>query len=463
MRKTKIVATLGPSSCSEEMIQKLIREGVDIFRLNFSHGDHTSHYENVSKIRKLSAKEGRFIGILQDLGGPKIRLLDVPEPFEIHSGEKIAFKKQIPVCSREYLSINHPEILDSLEVGSRIYIADGLIRLEVEKIDGEVIQTVVLVGGRISSKKGVNFPNISINLPSITDKDRKDVLFAIKNEFDYIAMSFVKTREDVLDLKEFIKENGGDIPVIAKIEKHEAINDIDGIIDAADGIMVARGDLGVEIDLEKVPVIQKMIISKANKKNKPVITATQMLNSMVNLPRPTRAEVSDVANAVLDGTDAVMLSDETAAGLYPLESVRVMKRTIEETEAIYSYHVNREIENSYAIPFSGTELAKNTGIEKIVVFTSTGASAIRTSYFRPKADIIANVTNVRIARRLALVWGINPNMLVLKSDGSDGLIRDFVEKALDDGILKKGEKIIVIMGFPAGVPGSTNLLKIMEV
>ncbi len=463
MRKTKIVATLGPSSSSEEMILKLINEGVDIFRLNFSHGDHFSHLENLSKIRKLSAKAGRFVGVLQDLGGPKIRLLDVPEPFDIHSGETIAFKKDLTVCSRECLSLNHPEILDNLKVGSRIYIADGLIRLEVERIDGELIHTVVLVGGRISSKKGVNFPNISLNIPSITDKDREDVLFAIKNEFDYIAMSFVKTREDVLELKRFIKENGGDIPVIAKIEKHEAINDIDGIIDAADGIMVARGDLGVEIDLEKVPVIQKMIISKANSKNKPVITATQMLNSMVNLPRPTRAEVSDVANAVLDGTDAVMLSDETAAGIYPLESVRVMKRTIEETESIYQYHVNRKIENSYAIPFSGTELAKNTGIEKIVVFTSTGASAIRTSYFRPKADIIANVTDIRVARRLSLIWGINPNMLVLKSDDSDGLITDFIEKALDDGILKKGEKIIIIMGFPAGVPGSTNLLKIMEV
>jgi pyruvate kinase len=463
MRKTKIVATLGPASSSDDMILNLINEGVDIFRLNFSHGDHFSHLENLEKIRRLSAKAGRFVGVLQDLGGPKIRLLEVNEPFDLHSGDKVIFRKGISTCSREYLCINHPEILDCLTVGSRIYIADGLVRLEVTKIDGDTVETKVLVGGRISSKKGVNFPNVNLNIPAITDKDRGDVLFAIKHEFDYVAMSFVKTREDVLELKQFIKDKGGDIPVIAKIEKHEAIKDIDAIIDVSDGIMVARGDLGVEIELEKVPVIQKMIISKANAKNKPVITATQMLNTMVNLPRPTRAEVSDVANAVLDGTDAVMLSDETAAGLYPIESVQVMKRTIIEAESIYSFYQNRDIDHRFAIPYSAVELSKNTGIDKIVVFTSTGASAIRTSYFRPRGSIIANVTDIRVARRLSLVWGVNPNMLVLVSDDSDGLVSDFVSKALSDGILQKGEKIIVVMGFPAGVPGTTNLLRILEV
>ncbi|MGC9061843.1 pyruvate kinase [Calditerrivibrio sp.] len=463
MKKTKIVATLGPASNDENMIVSLIKEGVDIFRLNFSHGDHFSHLENLQKIRKLSAIAGKFIGVLQDLGGPKIRLTEVEEPFDIHSGEKISIKKSLTTSTREHLAINHPEILKSIKVGSRIYIADGLIRLEVEKITDDLIHTVVLVGGRISSRKGVNFPDISLDIPAITDKDKEDVLFAIKNEFEFIAISFVKRKEDVLELKEFIRQNGGDIPIIAKIEKHEAIKDIDGIIEVSDGIMVARGDLGVEIELEKVPVIQKMIIRKANEKNKPVITATQMLNSMVNLPRPTRAEVSDVANAVLDGTDAVMLSDETAAGKYPLESVRVMKKTIIEAEKIYEYHKTRKIEGGYAIPFSATELPKYTGIDKLVVFTSTGASAIRTSYFRPKADIIANVTDIKVARKLSIVWGVTPNMLVIKSDDIDGLISDFLEKATEDGILKKGEKIIAVMGYPAGVPGSTNLLRIIEV
>ncbi|MCX8083774.1 MAG: pyruvate kinase [Calditerrivibrio sp.] len=462
MKRTKIVATLGPVSSNEDIIKNLILEGVDLFRLNFSHGDHGSHLESLEKIRRVSAKCGRYVGVLQDLGGPKIRLLEVEEPFEIHSGERIFFNKNIKACTRDELNINHPEILDQLKVGSRVYIADGLVRLEIEDV-GDRILAKVLVGGRISSKKGVNFPNIKLNIPSITEKDRQDVLFAIEHGLDYIAMSFVKRAEDVKELKEFIFSKGGSIPVIAKIEKHEAIEDIDNIIDTADGVMVARGDLGVEIDLERVPVIQKMIIAKANEKNKPVITATQMLNSMVSLPRPTRAEVSDIANAVLDGTDAVMLSDETAAGAYPVESVKVMKRTIIETETIYEYHRARRATGEYAIPYSGTELAKNTKIDKIVVFTSTGASAIRTSYFRPKSKIIANVTDINVARKLSLIWGIEPNMLVLKSDDSEGLVADFLEKGLEDGILQKGEKIIIIMGYPAGVPGTTNLLRILEV
>ncbi|MEF3254669.1 MAG: pyruvate kinase, partial [Deferribacterales bacterium] len=404
----------------------------------------------------------KYTAILQDLGEPKIRLLEVEEPFDVHSGEILIFKKNIQRCTRDYLSINHPEILDQLYVGSRIYIADGLIRLEVQQIDHKKIITKVMAGGRISSKKGVNFPNLNLNLSSITEKDKKDILFGIEHGIDYIAMSFVKSANDVLELKKFIKDNCGDIPVIAKIEKHEAIEDIDNIIDKADGIMVAKGDLGVEIELEKVPVIQKLIIEKANKANKPVITATQMLNSMVSIPRPTRAEVSDVANAVLDGTDAVMLSDETAAGNYPLESVSVMDKTIIETEKIYPYFKNSFTSDNYAIPYSGSELAKNMNIQKMVVFTSTGASAIRTSFFRPNAEIIANVTNIDVARRLSLVWGVKPNLLVIKSDESDGLINDFIEKGLEDGIINKGEKIIIIMGYPAGVPGSTNLLKVLN-
>lgn len=463
MRKTKIVATLGPASSSEDMIERLILRGVDLFRLNFSHGDHSSHLEILNMVRRVSARLSKYTAILQDLGGPKIRLLEVDEPFEIHRGDKIAFKKGIKKCSREFLSINHPNILDQLVKNSKIYIADGLIRLEVVEVEKDIIYTEVLAGGKISSKKGVNFPNIKLDISSITEKDKNDVLFAIENNFDFIAMSFVKSSEDILELKKFISENGGEIPVIAKIEKHEAIEDIDNIVKSADGIMVARGDLGVEIDLEKVPVIQKMIIKKANTLNKPVITATQMLNSMVNLPRPTRAEVSDVANAVLDGTDAVMLSDETAAGNFPEESVSVMVNTITEAEKIYSYYKNSFTAGEYAIPYSGSELAKNIGIDKIVVFTSTGASAIRTSFFRPMADIIANVTDINVARRLSLVWGVYPNMLVLKSDDIDGLINDFIEKGLEDGILSKGEKIVIIMGYPAGVPGSTNLLKVIDI
>lgn len=463
MRKTKIVATLGPSSSSEDMIERLILRGVDLFRLNFSHGDHSSHLEILNRVRRVSAKLSKYTAILQDLGGPKIRLLEVDEAFEVHRGDKIAFKKGIKQCSREFLSINHQDILDQLVKSSKIYIADGLIRLEVVEVERDVVYTEVLVGGKISSKKGVNFPNIKLDISSITDKDKNDVLFAIENNFDFIAMSFVKSSEDILELKKFISENGGQIPVIAKIEKHEAIEDIDNIVKSADGIMVARGDLGVEIDLEKVPAIQKMIIKKANALNKPVITATQMLNSMVNLPRPTRAEVSDVANAVLDGTDAVMLSDETASGNFPEESVSVMVNTIIEAEKIYSYYKNNFTMGEYAIPYSGSELAKNIGIDKIVVFTSTGASAVRTSFFRPMADIIANVTNINVARRLSLVWGVHPNMLVLKSDDIGGFIDDFVEKGLEDGIISKGEKIVIIMGYPAGVPGSTNLLKVIDI
>jgi pyruvate kinase len=406
---------------------------------------------------------GRYVGVLQDLGGPKIRLLDVENPFDLHNGERISFRKDLKVCSRDHLAINHPEILDQLNVGSRIYIADGLIRLEVDKITGDEIKTKVLVGGRISSRKGVNFPNVKLMLNSLTEKDRQDVLFALKNGFDFIAMSFVKTRNDVLALKQFIEDNGGNIPVISKIEKHEAIEDIDNIIDVSDGIMVARGDLGVEIDLEKVPVIQKMIISKANALNKPVITATQMLISMINLPRPTRAEVSDVANAVLDGTDAVMLSDETAVGNFPVEAIGVMVNTILETEKIYPYNKSFIASGNYAIPYAGSTLSKNLGINKIVVFTSTGASAMRTAFFRPEADIIANVTNIEVARKLALMWGIHPNMLQTSSVDIDEMIDNFIIKGVEDGIVQKGEKVVIIMGYPAGVPGSTNLLRVVNI
>ena len=462
MKRVKIVATLGPATNTESKIRELIKSGVDVFRFNFSHGDHPTHRENLEKIRKVSKKLKREVAILQDLSGPKIRVGEVKEPFYLHYEDEIWIVKDNIVGNKEKITINHPEILDKLKKGDRIYIADGTIRLEVIKKTKKGVLCKVLVGGMVSSRKGVNFPNIKLDIPALTEKDKKDLKFGIEIGIDIVALSFVKTAKDVQEAKKYVQKFGGDVPVFAKIEKHEAIEHIDEIIDEADGIMVARGDLGVEIDMEKVPVLQKMIIKKCNEKGKPVITATQMLTSMLTSPRPTRAEVSDIANAVLDGTDAVMLSDETAVGKYPVEAVKVMKRTIEETEKIYPFYQDKPVEDTTtAIASAGSSLAKDVNASSIVAFTKSGRTAINVAKFRPACRILGVTHDIKVLRRLNIVWGVEPYMVIEEELDTDDMLRRFVKQAYKKDFSKK-DIIVALLGYVGGLTGSTSIVRIIR-
>ncbi|WP_029522060.1 pyruvate kinase [Persephonella sp. KM09-Lau-8] len=462
MKRVKIVATLGPATNTESKIRELIKSGVDVFRFNFSHGDHPTHKKNLEKIRKVSKKLKKEVAILQDLSGPKIRVGEVEEPFYLHYEDEIWIVKDNIVGNKEKITINHPEILDKLKKGDRIYIADGTIRLEVIKKTKKGVLCKVLVGGMVSSRKGVNFPNIKLDIPALTEKDKKDLKFGIEIGIDIVALSFVKTAKDVQEAKKYVQKFGGDVPVFAKIEKHEAIEHIDEIIDEADGIMVARGDLGVEIDMEKVPVLQKMIIKKCNEKGKPVITATQMLTSMLTSPRPTRAEVSDIANAVLDGTDAVMLSDETAVGKYPVEAVKVMKRTIEETEKIYPFYQDKPVEDTTtAIASAGSSLAKDVNASSIVAFTKSGRTAINVAKFRPACRILGITHDIKVLRRLNIVWGVEPYMVIEEELDTDDMLRKFVKQAYKKDFSKK-DIIVALLGYVGGLTGSTSIVRIIR-
>lgn len=461
MKKTKIIATLGPATNSEKMIEKLITEGVNTFRFNFSHGTHEEHHDNLKRVRKISNMMGIPISILQDLSGPKLRIGNVEEPFRLNVGDTINIVPEDIIGNRDQIGLNHPEIFQSIQKDSLIFIADGTIKLNVLKNENNIITAVTINGGMVSSKKGVNFPNLKLNIPAITEKDKADMQFGVQIGVDLMALSFVMNAQDILDAQELIRQFGGDIPIFAKIEKHEAIDDIDNIIKVSDGIMVARGDLGIEVDIEQLPILQKMIIKKANKAAKPVITATQMLISMMTSARPTRAEVSDIANAVLDGTDAVMLSDETTVGNYPAEAVSAMTRTIIEAEKIYPYYQHSQDHRaSHAIADASTNLAQSLKANAIVSFTKTGASARHVAKCRPDCRILANVTDEATYRRLSIVWGVEPYMVIPENKDADTILKKFAKRIYADygldGIY------IATIGFPAGIPGSTNVIRVLR-
>ena len=461
-RKAKIVVTIGPSTQNEEKIEELITNGVNVFRMNFSHGTHESHREIFNKIRKISKKLKTHTAILQDLAGPKIRLGEIKEPFSVHQDEYIYFDKSGNTSGKNFLTLNNLSILKQLKKGDRIYIADGMIKLEVTETSKELVTAKVLVGGIVSSKKGVNFPNVKLDIQSHTEKDIKDLKYGLDLGFDYIALSFVRTAEDIRKIRDVIPEQNFHPKIIAKIEKQEAIENIDEIIEVSDGLMVARGDLGVEIELEKLPVLQKELILKANKFQKPVITATQMLTSMIASPRPTRAEVTDIANAVFDGTDAVMLSDETTVGKYPVEAVKVLNKTIEESEKYleyFNYGIAETSEDS-AIPSASCYIAENLGIKHIVVFTSSGKSALKVASYRPNVSILACCHSEKTANRLALVWGVTPYLVLKKYKNIDKMIEHFIKYAYSKGDLDINDKFLATIGYPLGVPGSTSTLRI---
>lgn len=466
MRRAKIVATLGPSTDTEEMIGKLIDTGVNVFRMNFSHGSHESHGELLKRIRKVAAEKKVHVAALQDISGPKIRIGEVDGAMMLKAGDQLVFTKETVVGSDESrdVCLTYPQIIDGLSVGDRIFLADGTIKVEVTSNTGSRAETKVLVGGKLTSRKGVNFPGVKIPVETITEKDKKDLVFGAKIGVDIIALSFVRTGEDIKTAKSILKKEGVATPIFAKIEMVEAMENLDSILDEANGIMVARGDLGVEFGLPRVPVAQKEMIKKANDRGLPVITATQMLASMVNSPFPTRAEVSDIANALLDGTDAVMLSDESAVGKHPVEAVRTLVETITETEKMYAFYQHKLEEHSQdeAIAHSVSALSESLSPDGVIVFTTSGNSAKLLAKYRPCARIMASSPDERTLRQLCVVWGVEPTLVMEKDDNSDRLVHYFLKRAIDDKIIDKNKTYILTVGSPKSKAGSTNMIRIID-
>jgi len=468
MRKTKIVATIGPASESPEKIEKLINAGVNVFRLNFSHRDQNYHGKVFETIREVSKKLNMPIGILQDLAGPKIRVDEVKKPFIVNPGDVVEIWKEKVIGEKRdrisILSIDAPQVLNDLRPQDLVCLADGSIRLRVISITAQKVVTEVMQGGTISSRKGVNFPGAKLSIPAFTEKDKKDLIFGLELGVDFVALSFVNSKDDVTRCKDIVNAFGSGQPVFAKIETKNGLMNIDSILEVADGIMVARGDLGVEIPVEKVPIEQKRLVEKARAHCKPVIVATQMLNSMIHSSTPTRADVSDIANAVIDGADALMLSDETAIGEFPFESVICMSKTIEEAEKIYPYfrEIVEEGSPDYAIAKSSCLLSKEIKAKAIVVFTKSGSTALRVSRFRPESLIIGNVHDEAILRRLTLFWGVYPYMVVSERDDLEGLVKEFLRKARKDKLISGDETLVVTTGYPVGTVGSTNLIRVLK-
>ena len=467
-KKTKILATVGPASDSVEVLEKLIKAGVNVFRMNFSHGTHEYHSQTLANIRKASKNVGKMVGVLQDICGPKIRVGKLKETFELKKGDVLEFYREEilgeKVDDAHYkLSINQPQILEMLSVDEYIYLYDGIIRTRVTEV-GDKITAVVENKGKLASNKGVNFPSTKINIEVITEKDKADLLWGVQNNVDFVAVSFVQHAGDVLQARNIIKSHGGTAQIFAKIEKFDAVENIDEILAVSDGLMVARGDLGIEVPYYKVPSIQKKIIRKANAASKPVITATQMLLSMAENETATRAEISDVANAVLDGTDAVMLSEESAIGKNPVRVVETMSNTIKETETVYPYDKFDKYEfldETDIISSSTARLAGQLGVEAIISLTSSGKSAKKLARYRTKIDIFAITHDEKTARSLTIAWGVDPIMTVEQTN-LNLMLANTVSKAVMKGFMDHEKTYIVTAGFPTGVEGSTNFIRILK-
>ena len=464
-RRTKIVATIGPATQSEEIITDLIKAGVTTFRLNFSHGDHKDHQERIKTIRKVSEKLDLDIGILQDLQGPKIRLGRFKDgPVKVKKGDKFSLTSNEVECTKSIANVTYNKLAEEVTSGKRILLDDGKIEMIVEKVDigNNLLECKVTVGGVLSNNKGVNFPDVQLSVKALTDKDIEDLEFGLTAGVDWIALSFVRNPSDINEIKNLINKNGHSIPVVAKIEKFEAIDQIDSILPLCDGVMVARGDLGVEMPAEEVPLLQKELIRKANTLGIPIITATQMLDSMASNPRPTRAEVSDVANAILDGTDAVMLSNETAVGDYPVEAVETMATIARRIERDYPLkaiesHLPSTIPN--AISAAVSNIARQLDAGAIIPLTKSGSTARNVSKFRPPTPILATTTERSVARRLQLVWGVTP-LLVKNDDRTAKTFSIAMQIAQELGILKQGDLVVQTAGTLTGISGSTDLIKV---
>ncbi len=466
-RKAKIVCTIGPSSSSEAMLRELMRLGMDVARLNFSHGTHEEHAQVIERVRRAAEKEGRPICLLQDLQGPKIRTgrLKYRTPVALKAGSKVVITPRDVPGTATVIATTYADLARDVEPGSRVLLSDGLIELRVRAIHGDDVECEVINGGLLGEHKGINLPGTAMSVPALSDKDMVDIVFGLKHEVDAIAASFIRTAEDVLAAKRFISSKGGNVPVIAKLEKPQAIEHLEEIFDVADGVMVARGDLGVEVPPEKVPVIQKHIIRRAAEWRKPVITATQMLESMVENPRPTRAEASDVANAIYDGSDAVMLSAESASGKYPREAVAMMAKIVVETESHLldgqwqrQRRSLRRLSIQETICESVAHAAQDLDMRAIAVFTETGTTARLISKFRPKAHIFAFTANTAVCNRMNLLWGVRPSLCSIAPSAED-MLRVAETELLQAGAVHSGD----VMGIVAGTQrssGSTNFMRL---
>ncbi|HEX7055721.1 MAG TPA: pyruvate kinase [Bacilli bacterium] len=471
MRRTKIVCTIGPSSEQLDMLKKLIEAGMNVARLNFSHGDFAEHGNRIRNIKQACRELNKSVAILLDTKGPEIRIGKLrEEPIDLVQGEHLTLTTEEILGDARRISVTYRNLPNDVAVGSTILIDDGLIGLQVVSIQNTEIVCRIVNGGQIKSKKGVNVPGVKISLPGITDKDKNDILFGIEQGVDFIAASFVRKASDVLEIRELLeKHNARHIQIISKIENREGVDNLDEILEVSDGLMVARGDLGVEIPAEEVPLVQKRMIEKCNLVGKPVITATQMLDSMQRNPRPTRAEASDVANAIFDGTDAIMLSGETAAGKYPLESVQTMARIAERTEAALEYReilqrqsLAQQTTVTEAISQAVANSALDLDAKAIITATESGYTARMVSKYRPKAPIIAVTPLEHVIRRLSLVWGVVPVQGV-EAKTTDEMFAMAVDRSIKTGIVHLGDLVVITAGVPIGRSGTTNLIKVHHV
>lgn len=464
LRRTKIVATIGPATSHPDVLKALIKAGATTLRLNFSHGTHEDHHRHIRLIRQTAFELDQPVGILQDLQGPKIRL----GRFETGSitlakGDRFTLTSELISGNEEISSVTYPYLADEVPEGATILLDDGRVEMQVEEVNRAkcTLHCRVVVGGTLSNNKGVNFPGVYLSIKALTDKDRQDLMFGLDQGVDWVALSFVRNPQDVLEIKELIASAGKQTPVIVKIEKHEAIEQMEAILSLSDGVMVARGDLGVELPAEDVPILQKRLIATSNQLGIPVITATQMLDSMVHSPRPTRAEISDVANAILDGTDAVMLSNEAAVGKYPVEAVETMARIavrIEQEKIVQNVqNTRRSIPN--AISQAVGQIAEQLQSAAIMTLTKTGSTARNVSKFRPSTPILAVTPHVDVARRLQLVWGVKP-LLVLDLPSTGQTFQAAINVAQEKQLLQEGDLVVMTAGTLQGVPGSTDLIKV---
>jgi pyruvate kinase len=464
--RTKIVGTLGPASNSPEGVRALIEAGLDVARINFSHGTHEQHAKTIATVRDIAAQLGRPVAILGDLQGPRIRIGVLPEKRELEPGTSVVLVPE-ELAEGDEIPITYADLCHDVSPGNRVLINDGLFELVVTQVAAPRVTATVVHGGLLSSNKGMNLPGIAVSAPSLTEKDRADLAFAVSHDLDAVALSFVRRAQDIEELRALIPKS---MLICAKIEKDVALQNIEEIMQATDAVMVARGDLGVELPYEQVPNAQKDIIALANRMGRPVITATQMLESMIDNPRPTRAEASDVANAILDGTDAVMLSAETAAGHYPRLAVEAMRRIITEIETHprpgVSGRVNRRaisgINTEEAIAAATVAAVHMLESPLVVVFTKSGFTARIVSSHRPSVPILALTDEPRVCRQLSLVWGVVPR-LVPTARGYDHMVAMALREALDMGLVTKGDRVLVTAGVPFDVPGTTNLLKVETV
>lgn len=452
-RKAKIVATLGPASDNITTINNLIKAGVNIFRLNFSYGTHESHRQSFLRIRECAGKQGKDIAIMQDICGPKIRIKGMTGTREIKRGDTLTMSKTV---KKDAFSITYPELIDQLNEGNEVYFADGTVKTRIEKKNNDTLILKAFTRGVLREGKGVNIPKAGIKMSALTEKDKDDLRFGAQLGVDIVAVSFVETKQDILDAKKILQENNSDAWVIAKIERKSAIKNLDDILTEVNGLMVARGDLGVEAGLFVLPALQKEIIRKANRHALPVITATQMLTSMMHASSPTRAEISDIANAVFDGTDATMLSDETAVGEFPVEAVKIMAQTLRTTEKDFMPQTETEWKKEEAFAHAAAELSMLVKCKAIASISTTGSIVRQISKFRPKKDILAISFNPRLKNKLAMVWGVKKTFIIEKDISETKLIYQFLEQVGDN------EDYMITMGSSTGRQGSTNMVRLID-